>query len=101
MIVSEYITLTELGALYGVTNQKIGQWLREAGLRDKRGNPINEGLWMTTEALAQNGYTPFFVWHRQSTIRLLDSLGYRRKDKYNGSTPTYSGTYRPGTGEHA
>ena len=87
MTIAEYITLTELGALYGVTSHKVGKWLREAGLRDKRGNPINEGLWMTTETLAPNGFTPFFVWHRQSTIRLLDSLGYQRKEKHSPVTP--------------
>jgi len=101
MIFSDYVTLTELGQLYGVTSHRIGKWLRHAGVRDKRGNPIEEGLMMTKEALAPNGFTPFFMWHRESTIRLLDSLGYHRIKNYCVNTPRYAGTYRPGTGETA
>ena len=33
-------TLTQLGELFGVTNQQVGKWLASAGLRDERGKPI-------------------------------------------------------------
>lgn len=98
MNITDYCTQTELAELYGVTRNKIGEWLRDAGLRDRKGNPTNAGIGMTMEATSPNGY-PFFVWHRESTIRLLDSLGHRRIHKYSLATPTYAGAYRPGTGE--
>lgn len=100
MYYTEYVTLTQLGRLYGVTAQKVGTWLRKARVRDRKGNPINNGVAMTTTRLTPNGYKLFYVWDREATICLLDSLGHRRIQKYSTATPTYSGTYRPGTGDH-
>ena len=96
MSITEYCTLTELGELYGTTRNKVGTWLRDAGLRDGKGHPISEGMWMTVETLAPNGFTPFYVWHRESTVRLLDSLGHRQKEKNSGHTliDRRQGTFR-------
>lgn len=99
MYYTEYATLTQIGRLYGVTAQKVGTWLRKARLRDRRGNPINNGVAMTTTRPTPNDYTTFYVWDREATIYLLDSLGHRRIQKYLLATPTYPGTCRPGTGE--
>ena len=88
MSITEYCTLTELGALYGVTAQKVGTWLRKARVRDRGGNPINNGGAMTTTRPTPNGHTKFYVWDREATIRLLDSLGHRQKEKTSGHTPT-------------
>ena len=64
------------------------KWLKEAGVRDRRGNPQDEGMLMTIEALAPNGLATFYVWHRKQTIRLLDSMGYQRLEIYSPATPT-------------
>ena len=85
---TDYCTLTELGAMYGVSRNEIGKWLKEAGVRDRRGNPQDEGMLMTIEALAPNGLATFYVWHRKQTIRLLDSMGYQRLEIYSPATPT-------------
>ena len=101
MYYTEFVTLTQLGRLYGVTAKKVGTWLRKARVRDRCGTPINNGVLMTAKRPTPNGYTTFYVWDREATIYLLDSLGYGRKEKYYGRAPTYSGTYRPGKGEYA
>ncbi len=79
---THYGTLTQIGSLYGVTRNKVGGWLREAGLRDRRGNPTSEGLMMTLERPTPNGRRTFYVWHLRETIAVLDSLGHRRKPTY-------------------
>ena len=81
----KYARLTDIGRLYGVSRNRVGGWLKDAGLRDEDGRPTNQGLTMTTERIVPNGYTTFHVWHVKQTVALLDSLGYRRKSTSAGA----------------
>jgi len=73
----EFVTQTQLAAIYGIGTKIMGRWLVKAGLRDSELDP-------TTMAL-QNGYCKlirndaeivFWVWHRNKTIAALRVAGY-------------------------
>lgn len=76
---SEYITLTELGEIYGVGARDVGSWLKGLGLREEDGRPsteaIRDGL-VRERPLEQDGY--FWLWHRDKTCEVLDGMCYPR-----------------------
>ena len=57
-----FLSLTELGKLFGVTSHKVGKWLVECGLRNERNKPtkraFDEGIVTTTSTNrgSQGGY---------------------------------------------
>ena len=75
----EFLSMTELGKLYGVSSHKIGKWLVELGLRDNNKKP--------SKAAFENGYvqqrdstqpgTYFWVWHKQKTMWVLEKAGHK------------------------
>jgi hypothetical protein len=81
--VPKFLSLTELGRLYGVSRNKIGQWLVDLGLRTKDKKPsaraFNEGF-VDQRGSTQPG-TYFWVWHDEKTPQLLDEAGYMRTDQ--------------------
>ena len=77
----EYMSLTDLGKLYGVSRVKIGEWLVEVGLRTKEKKPSKtafDGGFVEQRASTQPG-TYFYVWHREKTCELLD-VGHMRAE---------------------
>ena len=79
----EFLSLTELGRLYGVTRNKVGQWLVDLGLRTKEKKPSRaafDGGFVDQRPSTQPA-TYFYVWHAEKTTRLLDGAGYRRADQ--------------------
>jgi hypothetical protein len=78
----EYVTMTELGKLYGVSSHKVGKWLRGLSLRDEKGKPSAEAF--NTNFVAQRPSrqpgTYFYVWDRETTTALLDAMQYPRKE---------------------
>jgi len=73
----EYLSQTELGKLFGVSSHTMGDWLREAGLRDPGGRPTYEGHEYADTRPSTNPGTYFWVWHRERTVRLLQSRGHQ------------------------
>jgi hypothetical protein len=80
---NDFITMTELGVLFGETSHVIGKWLVAIGLRTPERRPSAkafEGRYCQQAPLDNcNGY--FYVWHRQRTIAALEAAGHRRVEQ--------------------
>lgn len=77
---NEFLSLTELGKLYGVTSHNVGRWLKTLGLRTDDGKPSQRAFqdgYVTQRPSTQPG-TIFYVWNTKKTTDLLDSLCYPR-----------------------
>lgn len=73
---SPWLTLTDLGRLYGISAVHCGRLLSEAGLRDPEGQPTSHALdsGCATERQRQHqGGQPF--WHRQHCRRAFEAAG--------------------------
>jgi hypothetical protein len=80
---SEFLSLTELGNLYGVSRVKVGQWLVGLGLRTAEKKPSRaafEGGFVDQRPSTQPA-TYFYVWHARKTCELLDGAGFTRADR--------------------
>lgn len=76
----EYMTMKQLGELFGVTSHVIGKWLKELDLRHtKPGDPTTKAREMN---LVQTRYGEggYFMnsWHTQRTVAVLEGAGHRR-----------------------
>ena len=67
----EFLSLTELGKLYGVSSHVVGRWLKGLGLRTESGQPIaqafNEKYVSQRPSSQPNTY--FYVWHEAKNNR--------------------------------
>jgi hypothetical protein len=79
----EYLSLTQLGQIYGVSRNKVGQWLMDLGLRTKEKKPsraaFNGGF--VDQRPSTQPMTYYSVWHGEKTTRLLDEAGFQRADQ--------------------
>lgn len=76
----EYLSLTELGKLYGVSRNKVGQWLVEIGLRTEEKKP-SRGAFLggyVEQRPSTQPNTYYWAWHGQKTCELLDVAGFPR-----------------------
>lgn len=65
----KHMSQTQLGELFGVTSHKIGQWLKDLGLRDESGRPTeeaHEGRFCKQAPSGPTGY--HWVWDSQKTV---------------------------------
>jgi hypothetical protein len=79
---SDYITLTALGAIYGVAARDVGTWLKGLGLREPDGRPSREAIeqgYVRDCPLEHGGY--FWLWERDKTCSVLDGMCYPRADQ--------------------
>jgi hypothetical protein len=76
----EYLSLTDLGQLYGGSRVRAGQWLVDVGLRNKEKKPSQAAFQggFVSERPSTNPGTYYWVWHRERTMRVLDAAGHRR-----------------------
>ena len=75
-----YLSLTELGRIYGVSSHVVGKWLKRLGLRTESGQPSAEAFrdgCVSQRPSTQPG-TCFYVWQRTRTTLLLDAMQYPR-----------------------
>jgi hypothetical protein len=73
---SPWLTLTDLGRLYGISAVHCGRLLSEAGLRDPEGQPTSRALdagCATERERQRQGGQPF--WHRQHCRRAFEAAG--------------------------
>ena len=73
-----YLTLTELGKLYGVSSHKVGKWLKGLALRDDKGHPTPAAGGLLDTRPSTNPGTFIYTWHEQKTTEILDNMGYPR-----------------------
>jgi hypothetical protein len=72
------MTLTQIGQLFGETNQMVGKWLASAGLRDDRGKPTrqaHDGGFCETAPSRNDGF--FWSWRPEKVVPVLETLGHR------------------------
>jgi hypothetical protein len=75
----EFLSLTDLGRLYGVSSHKMGRWLVDLRLRTTDKKPSDAafaGGYVAKRDSRQPG-TYYWVWHREKTKRLLRQAGHR------------------------
>ena len=72
------MTLTQLGELFGVTNQQVGKWLASAGLRDDRGKPTrtaHDGGYCEQAPSRNDMYV--WAWRPEKVVPVLEKLGHK------------------------
>lgn len=77
---NDFLSLTELGEIYGVSSHVVGKWLKQLGLRTESGKPsdqANNERYIAQRPSTQPG-TFFYVWHESKTTALLDGMCYPR-----------------------
>jgi hypothetical protein len=78
----EYLSLTELCQLYGVSSHVVVRWLKGLRLRTQDGRPSPEAFtqgYVAQRPSRQPG-TYFWVWHAERTLALLDGMRYPRAE---------------------
>ncbi len=75
----KFMTLTQLGQLFGVTSHKLGKWLVDIGLRTSEGKPSAQAYRekiVETAPSRNQGY--IWAWHAERTVVALEEAGHRR-----------------------
>ena len=87
--IDKYLSLTELGKLFGVSGVIVGRWLVNCGLREKYVSTEGKTVIIPTEEARDGGYIqeeklpndiPFYLWHRDRTIHALIEAGHTLLD---------------------
>jgi hypothetical protein len=76
----EYLSLTELGRIYGTSSHVVGRWLKGLGLRTKDGRPSPDAFadgYVSQRPSRQPG-TYYWVWNTAKTTTILDGMRYAR-----------------------
>lgn len=78
---SEFWTMKQIGAVFGVSSHVVGRKLKELGCRTSEGKPSAEAF---NKKLVQQKFTDdladyLWAWDRDRTIRLLEGAGMERK----------------------
>ena len=72
---TQYLTMRQIGKLFGVSSHVVGRKLKEVGLRDAEGHP--------TERAKESGYTKtvfveerfsLTLWHQERALAVLRPL---------------------------
>lgn len=75
---SEYLSMTEIGKLFGVTNQRIGKWLGSIGLRTEDKKPsaraFSEGFVAMRDSRQPGTY--YWAWNVDLTVKELETAGH-------------------------
>jgi hypothetical protein len=75
----EYMTLTQLGEIFGVSSHKVGDWLVEIDFRTENKRPSKMAFEkdVVKEGPSRGqGYN--WVWHAEKTITALEVAGHKR-----------------------
>jgi hypothetical protein len=79
--VPDFLSLTELGEIYGVTRNKMGQWLTALGLRttkEKKPSKMAFERGLVQDFPSTQPMTYYWKWHGEKTCRILDEAGHAR-----------------------
>jgi len=81
MSTNEFMSMKELGTLFGVTSHKIGRRLKELDLRNDKGRPTRKAfeLGLMEQRYSQSRLDIYsWVWHGDKTAALLEQAGMER-----------------------
>ena len=76
----EFLSLTQIGELFGVSNQQVGKWLAEIGLREKGRHGLRPsgkayaGGYVKDVPSRNQGYC--YAWHAEKTVEALQEAGH-------------------------
>ena len=78
----KYITITELGAIFGMTRVEMGRKLKQLRLRERNGDPsaVAFHLEMVAKTTGPQSWITLWLWHADWTVRYLEHAGLRRLD---------------------
>jgi hypothetical protein len=80
---SDYMTMKEIGALFGTTSHKIGRELKALGWRTSEGKPsyaaFQAGL--CEQRWTQDWMNYCWAWDCEKTVRLLEENGFVRTEQ--------------------
>lgn len=73
-------TLTELGQEFDISALKLGNLLKQCGLREKDGEPTQQAKdGDFFEKIVPKEGKPYYLWHRDRTVEFLISQGIEKK----------------------
>jgi hypothetical protein len=74
------LNLTQLGKYFGTSPHIVGKWLKEIGLRGPTGEPTPRAIdgGVVKRVMPSNDIQPFWAWHKEKSLMLLESAGHRR-----------------------
>ncbi|MDY3558438.1 hypothetical protein R5W23_005553 [Gemmata sp. JC673] len=77
---SEFLSLTEIGRLYGVSSHQVGKWLKETKLRTQDGKPSHTAFdWGLVTTRPSRGFaTYYYVWDADKVTGIIDAAGHER-----------------------
>ena len=73
----DYLSLTQLGSLFGVSALKAGSWLTQLRLRGSGGEPVEKAKQAGMARLfhPDTGLNPFWTWEKTRSVRMLEEVG--------------------------
>jgi hypothetical protein len=77
---TEYLSMKEIGALYGVSSHVVGRALKDAGLRTPEGKPSSRAFEedAVTQRHSDDGDTYFWIWDVAKVTPILERAGLTR-----------------------
>lgn len=89
-----FLTLTQLGELFGVSSHVVGRRLHEIGLRLPNGEPCQRAIdaGLVQKVTPGNGSHFFWSWEKERTIQILELIGCRRVQP-QPPAPTLTGPF--------
>lgn len=76
----EYLSLKQLGTLFGRTSHEIGAILKELNLRQADGLPYEHVL---SSGLAKRLSETWYSWHQTKVVQILEQNGFKRLSNEN------------------
>jgi len=75
----EYVSIENLGKLFGVTSRVCGRWLADLGLREVGKNPKTKAfeLDLVIKAPTGKGSGYFYIWNLPKTFAILVEAGHK------------------------
>lgn len=75
----EFMSMTQIGELFGVSSKQVGKWLVSIGLRTTENRPSRksfDGGFVKEGPSRNQGYN--WVWNSEMTVAAIESAGHRR-----------------------
>jgi hypothetical protein len=85
---AEFLTMKEIGKVFGTSSHVIGRKLKELGLRNSEGRPTQAAFQgnYCDRRWTSDGLNYCWAWQRDKTIELLLENGLGRADEEPAST---------------
>lgn len=81
-----YITMKQMGGMFGRTSHQVGKRLKELGFRTEEGKPSQmafQDKLVDRKVTTEDGHY-LWAWHREKTVLLLENNGWHKVDAMAG-----------------